>query len=515
MSNDSIIARSHLRSPRPLPLRTREARAGTLWQRRPPRVRIEKAGSTQAIDLHKFSILCASSFVFWSVAARASSLGNAAAYALVAVLSFSIVALILRGRAVSALTILVYLSAVQPPLRQFAPLLPYLALNYLMLLCALLLFFQSRRPMQLAIPFLCYSFYILLETVGMASNDSFVYGRTVLVPSLTILAYLALAFKFRFDRRQLYSIFCAYIAGAVGVAAIMVPALQKGISWGTESSNSASGGMGGNQITLLLAVGAFMAFLCADEITGKGKLLFWLLAGALAYFMVLTFSRGGLYMLVAVSVLYYVFLKRPSAKTLLTLALFSIVGLAVFDITLSTTGGKVMERYGETTLTNRDRIISGGWNVFLDNMTFGVGTGNFYKAIEGVGGLGSTGAHNELIRAAAEHGIFGLASWVLFALSGLGYAAFGAGGHERDKRALRVTFFVFALLSMFYNGLKLLVQPILVFIAIGAFTSEYEALRIARRDQKMRRTQLKLAKNRRIREARKVAAAQATQRASS
>jgi hypothetical protein len=45
------------------------------------------------------------------------------------------------------------------------------------------------------------------------------------------------------------------------------------------------------------------------------------------------------------------------------------------------------------------------------------------------------------------------------------------GQPDRAKRGLRVVILVFATTSMFYNGLKLTVQPMLVLLALSSFTA--------------------------------------------
>jgi O-antigen ligase len=189
--------------------------------------------------------------------------------------------------------------------------------------------------------------------------------------------------------------------------------------------------------------------------------------------MVLTFSRGGVYILAVAVVIYYLVLRRPNMKTVGVIVLFSAISYVVYYATISTTEGKIVDRYADVDTSNRDRLARLGWEMFEDNFYWGVGTGNFYLEVEKTDFGKQSGAHNEFIRAAAEHGILGILFWGLFVLGCAFQATFGRGSQARNTRALRLVFLLLAFSSMTYNGNKLLVQPFLIMLALSAFAGEY------------------------------------------
>ena len=101
--------------------------------------------------------------------------------------------------------------------------------------------------------------------------------------------------------------------------------------------------------------------------------------------------------------------------------------------------------------------------MFQNNFVWGIGTGNYQNAVQEYLGI-SSGAHNELIRAAAEHGVLGIFAWCLFMVSSL----FLVLSSSRGKvRALRMAFVMIFFLYLAVNGLKLILQPLLLLISLS------------------------------------------------
>src|SRR5207249_3056197 len=152
--------------------------------------------------------------------------------------------------------------------------------------------------------------------------------------------------------------------------------------------------------------------------------------------------------------------QRPSLKTAVAVILVTGIAMLAFEVALNKTGEVVTARFNKLDTTNRTSLLKHGWRIFLDNPVVGVGTGNFYTVIKEEGYMKvASGSHNELTRAASEHGVLGLLAWTLFAGASLRQAA---KGYRGTARALRVTLLLFAFVSMGYNALKLLVQPLLL-----------------------------------------------------
>ena len=163
----------------------------------------------------------------------------------------------------------------------------------------------------------------------------------------------------------------------------------------------------------------------------------------------------------------------PRRSTWPVLMAFAILLYAALTLAVDTTQGLVLERYSQLDSTNRVLLAVQGWRIFLDNPIFGVGTANYNVAVASDSYFGTlSGAHNELIRAAAEHGVFGLLFWGLFAISAVVYVL---RAHTGRTRALRLALLFIAFASMFYNGLKLIIQPLLVLMAF-TFSPEEDKL---------------------------------------
>ncbi|MBK9054035.1 MAG: O-antigen ligase family protein [Chloroflexi bacterium] len=126
------------------------------------------------------------------------------------------------------------------------------------------------------------------------------------------------------------------------------------------------------------------------------------------------------YIVTGAILLYYLFFQRPQRSTWPVLFVFGGLLYAVLTIASDTTQGAVLERYSNLDTTNRIVLAQQGWQLFLDNPILGVGTANYHVAVASGDYFGAfSGAHNELIRATAEHGVFGLVFWCLFAFASL------------------------------------------------------------------------------------------------
>jgi len=92
------------------------------------------------------------------------------------------------------------------------------------------------------------------------------------------------------------------------------------------------------------------------------------------------------------------------------------VGLFIYFYVAKATNGLIEQRYGQQGSSGRDLLIEAGWKLFTENPVTGIGTGNFNSVVyENKLYFGESGAHDEFIRVAAEHGILGiLAYWGFF-----------------------------------------------------------------------------------------------------
>ncbi len=386
--------------------------------------------------------------------------------------------LLAQRQIVAGLTVLAYLAAVQPAIRTYIPALRYNILEYTIPLSVFFILTQ-RRKFVLSVPTFFYLLYLGMEVVGVINSQHLDIVRSVFFASFTLFLILLVADQLELPIEQMTHIWQGYLVGALSILVLLARILLSGavITWTTESNTQFTAGMGPNQVSFILSVAVFFALVLGDQATGRGRWIYRLLAGLLAYFMVLTFSRGGLYIVTGAILLYYLFFQRPQRSTWPVLFVFGGLIYAVLTIASDTTQGAILERYSNLDTTNRIVLAQQGWQLFLDNPILGVGTANYQAAVATGDYFGAfSGAHNELTRAAAEHGVFGLVFWCLFAFASLVITLRGQSGRFR---ALRLALLFIAFISMFYNGLKLVIQPLLILMAftlISQSTTPEEAV---------------------------------------
>lgn len=379
---------------------------------------------------------------------------------------------ILRRQHTLALGMTAFMCAMEPAFRVHAPVMPYMALDYVLLGAGALTFVLTRprkgAPMW---PAVAYGVYIALELTGMLWSDSFEEARGIILPSILMLVFLVNASRTRLTPTGTTFVLASYIAGAMTLTGFALRSYLAGhIEWGTQSNYEASGGMPPNHISVLLSLAVFACILLSEDAKRIQRIILLGAAMVLGSLMVLTFSRGGTVIVLGALVLYYVVLRQTSRRTIFVLVAIAIMGLLISYGTRHITGGKIAERYGNASTSNRFTIAVEGWSIYLDHPILGVGTANFREAITTTEFGRVTGAHNELVRAAAEHGTIGLLTWLAFVL-GAFVAALRGGEAQRSRRGLRVVILIFATTSMFYNGLKLTVQPMMILMALSAFTA--------------------------------------------
>jgi len=376
--------------------------------------------------------------------------------------------LLLKKRPIESFSILIYLAIIQPIPRTYVLDLPYLSLEYFFLgWVFLFLISSSKNDKSIRGPILFYLLYLALEIIGLFSANNLQRGRSTLISSMCVGAAILLLGRMHLDKKDLSKIFSSVIVGSLNILfVISYKYIQSPtIQWGTQSNFSTSGGMGPVQISMLLAIGVITLIIFLDKITGLTRMVYLLMAAAIATGMILTFSRNGLYLIAIAIFCYYFLFNRPSSQNIVILVGIALFSYVVYYFSYQAAGEAFINRFSDVTSTNRINIVLAGWELFLENPFLGAGTSNFsYALVAGDYYSGFTGSHNELIRAAAEHGIFGLVLWVLFALTSL-WKGFKEKKHT--TRAFRMTLLAIFFSYLFVNGLKLIIQPLLFFIALS------------------------------------------------
>jgi O-antigen ligase len=202
----------------------------------------------------------------------------------------------------------------------------------------------------------------------------------------------------------------------------------------------------------------------------KNRMMNIVVLAIVATVMVLTFSRGGLYFLGAVVCMFF-FYNRDKLANYARILIFIPIGLFIYMYVVNQTGGKILARYEQEGTSNRDVLVSIGFHIFSEYPIFGVGTGNYNTTIVKEKLYPEeSGAHNEYVRAAAEHGIIGIFFYWGFYV----FLFVEILKRKQPQKQYAMYFFVLFCLIVVHNGLKIAIQPLVIMLAIGTPTLVYQ-----------------------------------------
>ncbi len=244
---------------------------------------------------------------------------------------------------------------------------------------------------------------------------------------------------------------------SVGCTTLFYTVSNPDINFGGESNYETSGGFGPNQVSSLLGLGVFAAAACfiAFRNNVKYQLYFGIVVIFLSAQSVLTFSRGGMYNAVGSIVLIALFSFQNAAEGIKRIAPFAVVIVLflalVFPFLDNFTGGKLQERFENTSGTNRAEVADSDIEMFFENPILGVGVGISKAYRKESLGLSSV-SHTEFTRILSEHGAFGVISLLaMFAMTILNFKK-----HKVSLgRALTAGAVAWAILFMMNAGMRL------------------------------------------------------------
>ncbi len=332
-------------------------------------------------------------------------------------------------------------------------------------LIALVRFGLMRRAPKLPLFF----FLLLIPSVFVMPE----FDRRMVAFNLSGPLALALSTCFfatrRLDHRIFQRLLVATLAPILGLAALATfsTVTAESLEFGGSTSVTTAG-IGANQVSSVLGLGALLAFFYLfTEKRGGWLRWFFLLVGLwLSAQSALTFSRGGLATFFGAILAGAVFLLRDRRFRGALLVRGSITVLLaaylLYPALNAVTGGSLERRFTDSRLTGRDKIIQGDWLAFKENPLLGTGPGGSKDYHEIFFRRSST--HTEYTRLLAEHGSFGLAA--LLILVGLAAARLRRGRASLVSQAFSASMTVWALLYMFHSAMRL-AAPALVF-GLGA-----------------------------------------------
>jgi O-antigen ligase len=378
----------------------------------------------------------------------------------------------LRGNLNGFFTWLPFAAYNEVYVRGFAKWFPYLAMQYMYIFCFAVLFFtvpRLKKPHSNAWVFLV--IFTFLEIANNVYPDKAAIGRQILTQSFALLFAVIWAsynvLKPVLINKLLSNI---KIASVILAGIVFVAHLTGKINYGLYSNSDSSNGLAPVQLSGYLGLGCILFFLSImnpEDI--KSRMMNMTVLGLVATVMVLTFSRGGLYFLGAVICLFFIY-NRDKLASYARFLIFIPIGIFIYMYVVNQTGGKIVARYEQEGTSNRDVLVNIGFQIFSQHLVFGVGTGNFNTTIfreklypE------ESGAHNEYVRAAAEHGIIGIFFyWGFYLLLFLELRK-----RRQPQKQYAMYFFALFCLIIVHNGLKISIQPLVVMLVIATPTLVY------------------------------------------
>ena len=243
-----------------------------------------------------------------------------------------------------------------------------------------------------------------------------------------------------------------------------------------------AGGFGSNQVSTVLGLGSFIAYLFWRNrwnLSGSR----WLDLGLLILFTIrglLTFSRGGM-IGGAIGVLVLIFYQAAAAEyrwtaqrmifTVIKAVPVVLIFFLVFTYANNISGGNLALRYqGETPgtvagykektanvfFTNRLNVLKDDLELWSENPVLGVGVGaSMYLRDD----TRRVAPHLELSRLLSEHGLLG--AFYFLILCGLGVKLFKKANYTSSD-AILFAIFVLALFTTFHSAMRTYISPLLI-----------------------------------------------------
>jgi hypothetical protein len=338
------------------------------------------------------------------------------------------------------------------------------------LVCVIAMIFRSGlRINPLA---LLYFAVLIPSSIFVADRLSWEWARKELSFNLSgpfsLFVGMCFFYKQRLSSDQARRLMIALMGPTVGILSIAVFSTFTAdvIVFGDDSNKITSGGYGPNQVSAMLGLGALAAFYVLND-TGARKMLRFLVAILMLVFVIqsaLTFSRGGLYMLIA-SVVPALFLmvNEPRKRLRMIVGTVAVVMLGwfvLFPALDSFTKGFLSVRFKDVQGTGRAEISRDDLRIWSDHFVMGVGPGMASEYRNSI--YRGAAAHTEFTRLLAEHGIFGLIGLMLLALMGLLSII---RNRSPLGRAMATSLVIWSFLFMAINAMRLVMPSFLFALA--------------------------------------------------
>ena len=349
-----------------------------------------------------------------------------------------------------------------------------------------------------AIPYLLYLFllipgvYVSLYLLDIGQNIrkaiAFNLGGPV---SLGIAALFC--YGLQVTKKQLESIINFMLLPLVSTLAyvIMYNPDVSAVATGTGSNFASSGGFGPNQMSTVLGLGFFLMAVRFFHFSHTKLLRYLDLAFVLlfAFRAIVTFSRGGVFtaiimILAFIFILYKTMDKSKRNKILLSITVFSVIGVATWGLSVIQTKGMIEKRYANQNAmgheksdvtTGRADLFVAEFEEFIANPFLGVGVGRVKDLRFQNTGIHAA-SHNEMSRIISEHGLLGLLAFSILLFVPLFFRL------QNRSNVLFFSFYLFWLLTINHSAMR---------IAAPAFIYALALLNVTHEKRPIHRKQLK------------------------
>lgn len=372
----------------------------------------------------------------------------------------------LQNDAPKMLCVLPYLIYSEMYMRAYVHAVPYLFMPYLYIILFLILILRNSTQVKMysrAVVF--FFFYFIIEFINYTRAYDIDIARGLLVNTIA-LTLIVIWGSFNFLPSQaVYNILKHVKYASVYLCGIVIARhIIGGVEFTGVSSSETINGMAPVQISGYLGFSCTVFFFTIISGVENRKIIINIvLLTVAAVIMLLSFSRGGLYFLMIMMTLYFLF-NRTDVKLYFLLLLLIPLSLLVYFYVYDKTEGLLIERYEEEGTSGRDELVRAGITIFLEEPLAGIGLGNFQTEVARRGLYRQeAGAHNEFIRVGAEDGILGMITYWGFFIA-LFLEIWKRGKLQREYG---VYFLLFFCLISIHNGLKISLQPLLLLLAVS------------------------------------------------
>lgn len=342
---------------------------------------------------------------------------------------------------------------------------PNIFAEYTMLACFAALFISGGTKFKIySISFAFVFLYAIIELFDSVRSTNPNFARIAIVNSLLLSVIALWSASNKISIKHLNTLMLNFKIASIFLTFCMLAKHIFGhVDYSSQSSFQSTNGLAPVQVSAYLGLGTVLFFLSLVNPLEKRKIaLHLLLFSVSCLMMILSFSRGGLYFLAVIIILYLLF-NRQNLGSYFLLFMLAPIGFIIYYYVTEATGGLIVDRYQQEGSSGRDVLVMAGITIFRQDPLAGIGTGNFSTEIVARGLYDQqSGAHNDFVRAIAEHGILGIVTYWFFYIS-MFIEMFRKKGAARQYA---VYFFALFCLIIVHNGLKISLQHVLLVFII-------------------------------------------------